>query len=170
MCKMVGYSSCNYLRVFRLFTFCRRFSGNLACLNAAIPISTPNRDTILAVWAPPIVLDDDRAFALHILGGAGGLVAKLRLQILARGLPGVSTFSRGVRDALEGDGSVQEINQDAFRAAATLAGANLTVSIRYCRAWLWSCLTVARGLLCFSFYGGRGLLAMASYIYFLWGG
>lgn len=65
-----------------------------------------------------------------MLGAGGGLVGNLRSQILSRGLAGVSAFRRGVRMAT-GDGSgddAHEITQDAFRTAASLAGANLTVS------------------------------------------
>lgn len=92
------------------------------------PPSSTTRDAIVTVWVPPIAVDDERAVALHTLGGAGGLVANLRSQILARGLPGVSSFCRGVRDAAVGEGNVRELDQEAFRAAASLSGAELTVS------------------------------------------
>lgn len=83
----------------------------------------------MAVWVPPVVLDNDHV--LHTLGAAGGLVANLRSQILTNGLPGVAAFCRGVRKAARGsDGGVEEITQEAFRAAASSAGAALTVSFR----------------------------------------
>ena len=82
------------------------------------------RDAIVVVWTPPVARD----VALHTLGGAGGLVANLRSQILARGLPGVASFCRGVRDAtVIGVGNVHEIDQEAFRSAADAAGVELTV-------------------------------------------
>lgn len=87
------------------------------------------RDAIVAVWVPPVALDNRHV--LQTLGAAGGLVANLRSQILANGLSGVVAFCRGVREAaagIETDG--QEINLEGFRAAATFAGAELTVSVR----------------------------------------
>lgn len=85
-----------------------------------------NRDGIVAVWAPPVALDNDHV--LHTLGGAGGLVANLRSQVLASGLAGVVAFCRGVRTAAaDRDGDAQEIDQEDFRAAASFAGAELTV-------------------------------------------
>lgn len=85
------------------------------------------RDGIVAVWVPPVALDNEHV--LHTLGGAGGLVANLRSQVLANGLAGVAAFCRGVRKAAaDRDGDAQEINQEEFRAAASFAGAELTVS------------------------------------------
>lgn len=97
----------------------------LPFLNLRPQPHAPTRDAIVVVWTPPVARD----VALHTLGGAGGLVANLRSQILARGLPGVSTFCRGLRDAtVVGIGNVREIDQEAFRSAADAAGAELTVS------------------------------------------
>lgn len=79
---------------------------------------------------PPVILDNEHL--LHTLGGAGGLVGNLRSQILANGLSAVVTFCRGVRTAATRvDGDPQEIGQEEFRAAASRAGAGLTV--RFCR-------------------------------------
>lgn len=75
-------------------------------------------------------MDTERASALHTLGGAGGLVANLRTQVLANGLSGVASFRRSVRDAaVAGDGRDEGISQDMFCAAIGLAGATLTVSV-----------------------------------------
>ena len=106
--------------------------GNTIGLDANVSKPTPSttaraRDAIVVVWTPPVVQD----VALHTLGGAGGLVANLRSQILARGLPGLSAFCRGVRDAaVVGIGNVREIDQEAFCSAADAAAAELTVSSR----------------------------------------
>ena len=79
---------------------------------------------------PPAVLDNEHVF--HTLGGAGGLVANVRSQILANGLLALVTFCRGIRTAAtRADGDLQEINQDAFRAAANRAGAALTVRLLF---------------------------------------
>lgn len=83
----------------------------------------------MAVWVPPAVLDNEHV--LHTLGAAGGLVANLRSQILANGLSGVVAFCRGVRKAAgEVEVGGQEIHLGGFRAAASSAGAELTVRIR----------------------------------------
>lgn len=74
------------------------------------------------------MLDNEHVF--HTLGGAGGLVANLRSQILANGLSAIVTFCRGIRNAAARvDGDLQEIRQEAFRAAASRAGAALTVRL-----------------------------------------
>ncbi|CAN0325955.1 unnamed protein product, partial [Ectocarpus sp. 8 AP-2014] len=97
------------------------------CSLTAFTSDTNFRDAIVAVWVPPVVLDNDHV--LHTLGAAGGLVANLRSQILTNGLPGIAAFCRGVRKAARGsDGGVEEITQEAFRAAASSAGASLTAS------------------------------------------
>lgn len=83
------------------------------------------------MWVPPVSVDDDQGYALHTLGGAGGLVANLRSQILALGLHGVSTFRRGVRGAAMGGAG--EVTHEAFRAAVGVAGAELTVSLTTAR-------------------------------------
>lgn len=101
--------------------------ASLITLDATVLRSSLTRDAIVAVWVPPVVLDNDHV--LHTLGAAGGLVANLRTQILANGLPGVAAFCRGVREAARGsDGGVEEITQEVFHAAASSAGAALTVS------------------------------------------
>lgn len=87
------------------------------------------RETISTVWVPPVVMDSEHAFASKIIGRAGGLAANLRAQILRHGVKGVSTFRRGIRDAVE-RGGVGEISQEAFCASAGCAGAKLTVSIQ----------------------------------------
>ncbi|CAM9395475.1 unnamed protein product [Scytosiphon promiscuus] len=85
------------------------------------------RDAILAVWVPPVACGNEDI--PHTLGAAGGLVANLRSQILAKGLAGVVAFCRGVRKlAVRGEGDSQEITQEAFQAAASFAGAKLTAS------------------------------------------
>lgn len=81
----------------------------------------------MAVWVPPVGSDKEHVAYTH--GAAGGLVANLRSQILANGLPGVAAFCRGVRNLAISDlGDTQEITQEAFRASASFAGAKLTVS------------------------------------------
>lgn len=76
-----------------------------------------------------MVLDNEHV--LHTLGAAGGLVANLRSQILANGLLGVAAFCRGVRNAAaEAEVDGQEIHLGGLRAAAALAGAELTVRVR----------------------------------------
>lgn len=90
----------------------------------------PIRDAIVAVWVPPVVLDNGHVF--HTLGGAGGLVANLRSQILAGGLSAIVKFCRGIRTAAARvDGDVHEVDQEEFRAAASHAGAALTVRIHF---------------------------------------
>lgn len=76
--------------------------------------------------------ESERGFALYVLGAGGGLVANLRSQILSRGLPGVSAFRRGVRNAtlVGGTAGGQELTQEEFHAAARLAGADLAVRLR----------------------------------------
>lgn len=97
----------------------------LPFLKATTSPPAPTRDAIVIVWTPPVFRD----VALHTLGGAGGLVANLRSQILTRGLPGVTAFCRGVRDAtVVGIGNVREIDLEAFRSAAGAAGAELRVN------------------------------------------
>lgn len=92
------------------------------------------RETIGTVWVPPVVMGNEQAFASKIIGCAGGLAANLRAQILRHGMKGVSTFRRGVRDAVE-RGGIGEISQEAFCASAGCAGAKLTVSLRTFTAW-----------------------------------
>ena len=86
-----------------------------------------NREAISSVWVSPVAMSNEQASAVHILGGAGGLAANLRAQILCRGISGVSAFREGVRTAA-GPGSKGEIDQEAFCASAHRAGVRLTVS------------------------------------------
>lgn len=96
------------------------------------------RETIGTVWVPPVVMGNEQAFASKIIGCAGGLAENLRAQILGRGMKGVSTFHRGIREAVE-RGGIGEISQEAFCASAGYAGAKLTVrlptSTSSFRAW-----------------------------------
>lgn len=93
---------------------------------------------------PPVILDNEHVF--HTLGGAGGLVANLRSQILADGLSAIVTFCRGVRAAAARvDADLKEIDQDAFRSAASRAGARLTVRC-VSRYWMKPLLSGWKGV------------------------
>lgn len=102
---------------------------NASTTTSRVCLDSITRDTIVSVWVRPAIMGDERGISFHTLGGAGGLVAKLRAQILAGGLTRVSAFRRKIRDAAIGSAGIGGIDQDTFQAAASLGGAELTVNI-----------------------------------------